>query len=186
MTVTQPGRHDLADVIDRLRNRLGPKRVTRLAARESHWPERAAFAVPPLRATDSTAGWRQARLRPLQLLNPPERLEAMEWDSGSIDGEQSHRSDEPALHPPSHQPSRDPRQEPYGDETTPPACFRWRRSDYRVLRAEGPERIEPEWWRSGSAEARDYFWVQDRAGRRFWIYRSRGAGAGWYLHGLFA
>ena len=68
-----------------------------------------------------------------------------------------------------------------------PRGFRWRRSDYRVLHAEGPERIEPEWWRAGSLHAaRDYFWVQDGAGRRFWIYQSRDAQRGWFMHGLFA
>jgi protein ImuB len=28
----------------------------------------------------------------------------------------------------------------------PPASFRWRHAAYRVARAEGPERIAPEWW----------------------------------------
>src|SRR5690606_4724404 len=28
----------------------------------------------------------------------------------------------------------------------PPLNFRWRRTMHRVLRAEGPERIAPEWW----------------------------------------
>jgi protein ImuB len=28
----------------------------------------------------------------------------------------------------------------------PPASFRWRHAAYRVARAEGPERIGPEWW----------------------------------------
>ncbi len=68
----------------------------------------------------------------------------------------------------------------------PPRGFRWRRSDYRVAQAEGPERIEPEWWRGNRQAARDYFWIQDAAGRRFWIYRNHGGGRRWYLHGLFA
>jgi protein ImuB len=77
--------------------------------------------------------------------------------------------------------------EPASDDGAPPRTFRWRRSDYRVMRAEGPERIEPEWWRGGARRAaRDYFWVQDTAGRRFWIYQSRSPKRGWYLHGLFA
>jgi protein ImuB len=68
----------------------------------------------------------------------------------------------------------------------PPARFRWRRVRHRVVRAEGPERIAPEWWlddrdRAG-APARDYFRVEDEAGRRYWLYR---AGGRWFLHGLF-
>ena len=46
----------------------------------------------------------------------------------------------------------------------PPMNFRWRRALYRVARAEGPERIAPEWWREqGSEEAptRDYFRIED-------------------------
>ena len=31
----------------------------------------------------------------------------------------------------------------------PPLHFRWRRALHRVARAEGPERIAPEWWREG-------------------------------------
>ncbi len=67
----------------------------------------------------------------------------------------------------------------------PPARFRWRRVRHEVVRAEGPERIVPEWWRDdpGQAEARDYFRVEDAAGRRYWLYR---AGRRWFLHGLFA
>ncbi len=62
--------------------------------------------------------------------------------------------------------------------------FRWRRIEHRIAEREGPERIAPEWWRTtGDQTARDYFWLQDEEGRRYWVYR---AGAGWYLHGLFA
>ena len=74
----------------------------------------------------------------------------------------------------------------------PPRHFRWRRVLYRVVRAEGPERIAPEWWLGGEAEepTRDYFRVEDEDGRRFWIYRHGLYGAAstprWYLHGLFA
>ena len=55
----------------------------------------------------------------------------------------------------------------------PPNQFRWRRVLYRVARAEGPERIAPEWWRSGKEDkpTRDYFRVEDEEGRRFWLYR---------------
>jgi protein ImuB len=72
----------------------------------------------------------------------------------------------------------------------PPARFIWRHQQHRVARAEGPERILPEWWSlegspcSGAQPlaARDYFRVEDEEGRRFWLFRSAGR---WYLHGLF-
>ena len=74
----------------------------------------------------------------------------------------------------------------------PPIRFRWRRLIHDVARAEGPERIAPEWWRDGSDEPmRDYYRVEDAEGRRFWLYRIGFYEAGndpprWFLHGLFA
>ncbi|MGF1641416.1 MAG: DNA polymerase Y family protein, partial [Rhodospirillales bacterium] len=78
----------------------------------------------------------------------------------------------------------------------PPALFRWRRVHYRVAAAEGPERIEPEWWREedepdpdGRTRVRDYYRVEDADGRRFWLYREGfyrpDRPPRWYLHGLF-
>ncbi len=73
-----------------------------------------------------------------------------------------------------------------------PRRFVWRRSVHDIARVEGPERIAPEWWRAPSkARLRDYYRVEDSAGRRFWIYREglagdgRGGAPAWYLHGLF-
>ena len=74
----------------------------------------------------------------------------------------------------------------------PPIRFRWRRLTHDVARAEGPERIAPEWWRDGSDEPmRDYYRVEDAQGHRFWLYRigfyeAETAPPRWYLHGLFA
>ncbi len=74
----------------------------------------------------------------------------------------------------------------------PPIRFRWRRLTHDVARAEGPERIAPEWWRDGSDEPmRDYYRVEDVQGRRFWLYRTGfyeadSAPPRWFLHGLFA
>ena len=73
-----------------------------------------------------------------------------------------------------------------------PRRFTWRRGVHDIARVEGPERIAPEWWRErATARLRDYYRVEDGAGRRFWIYREGVAGDGrggapeWYLHGLF-
>lgn len=68
--------------------------------------------------------------------------------------------------------------------------FRWRRVEHPLVRSIGPERIAPEWWRENAGESRDYYRVEDRAGRRFWIYREAPhlptPAPAWYLHGLFA
>ncbi|HIP77501.1 MAG TPA: DNA polymerase Y family protein, partial [Kiloniellaceae bacterium] len=48
------------------------------------------------------------------------------------------------------------------------------------------ERLLGEWWqidpKLGDEPPRDYFRVEDRDGRRYWLYRSAG---NWFLHGLF-
>jgi protein ImuB len=74
----------------------------------------------------------------------------------------------------------------------PPVMFRWRRVVHRVARAEGPERIAPEWWRDGAPDdgsLRDYYRVEDTAGGRYWLYREGlyrdGAAPSWFLHGVF-
>ena len=73
-----------------------------------------------------------------------------------------------------------------------PRRFVWRRGVHDIARAEGPERIAPEWWRQpSSARLRDYYRVEDAEGRRYWIYREGLAGDGrggapcWFIHGLF-
>jgi protein ImuB len=76
----------------------------------------------------------------------------------------------------------------------PPRLFRWRGALHRVRRAEGPERIAPEWWlapfeTAGLLPARDYYRVEDEAGARFWLFRAGPYGGEtpprWWLHGLF-
>ena len=79
----------------------------------------------------------------------------------------------------------------------PPARFRWRKKSHDVLRAEGPERIAPDWARldpeqlGPEAPTRDYYRVEDVEGRRFWLFRRGlyergGETPRWFLHGLFA
>ena len=72
----------------------------------------------------------------------------------------------------------------------PPLRFRWRRAMHEIARAEGPERIAAEWWRRDAA-TRDYYRLEDAAGRRFWVFRDGLYGIEterprWFLHGVFA
>ena len=74
-----------------------------------------------------------------------------------------------------------------------PRLFRWRGAVHEITRAEGPERIAPEWWREkGGARLRDYYRIEDSSGRRYWIYRrgiagdGRGGAPEWFLQGLCA
>ncbi len=75
----------------------------------------------------------------------------------------------------------------------PPVMFRWRSALHRVQAASGPERIAHEWWRrsdpSDDERFRDYYYVEDQLGGRFWLFRTSLPGAArpvrWYMHGLF-
>ena len=74
-----------------------------------------------------------------------------------------------------------------------PRRFRWRGEVHEIARAEGPERIAPEWWRERSTvRLRDYYRIEDATGRRYWLYRhgvigdGRGGAPEWFIQGLFA
>jgi protein ImuB len=60
-----------------------------------------------------------------------------------------------------------------------------------VAWADGPERIEPEWWHDATAHSgRDYHRVELRSGARLWIGRAKARRpdrpARWFLHGYLA
>lgn len=68
----------------------------------------------------------------------------------------------------------------------PPFRLRLGRIWQRVLRAEGPERIEPEWWRDRPDRLpRDYYRVELDSGVRLWVCRAgpMGPQGRWVLHG---
>ena len=79
-----------------------------------------------------------------------------------------------------------------------PARFTWRRVRRRVVKAEGPERLSPEWWRvdppgASPARTRDYYRVEDAEGRRYWLYREglyaredTDRPPSWWMQGMFA
>ena len=138
---------------DRLGNRLGADSVVRFAPCASYLPERAVRAFSPLAARESAKPdstidieipWTRGMPRPLCLFLRPEPIDAVA---------------------------------PVPDD--PPVLFRWRKQLHRIAWAEGPERLGTEWWREAGLSAmpeslrtRDYFRVEDTAGRRFWLYRN--------------
>ena len=88
-----------------------------------------------------------------------------------------------------------------------PRQFTWRRVQRRVVKAEGPERLGPEWWRPTDAlkpvRTRDYYRLEDDQGRRYWLFREglharedldldpetqeeRERHPTWWMHGVFA
>jgi protein ImuB len=71
----------------------------------------------------------------------------------------------------------------------PPMIFRYKNKIHKIKKADGPERIEQEWWIQ-EGEHRDYYSVEDEDGCRYWIFRL-GHYTGdkrnqWFLHGFFA
>jgi len=71
----------------------------------------------------------------------------------------------------------------------PPMLFRYKGKLHKIKKADGPERIEQEWWLQ-EGEHRDYYNVEDEDGCRYWLFRS-GHYTGdkrnqWFIHGFFA
>lgn len=71
----------------------------------------------------------------------------------------------------------------------PPMLFRYKGEVHLLKKADGPERIEREWWIE-NGEHRDYYYVEDEQGRRYWLFRlghyQEDCSPNWYLHGFFA
>lgn len=196
----------LAALSDRICAKLGEGSVTITTPFESYLPERAERQ--DVFRGDVPGGPERLAImgsRPIRLLQTPERVEAL---AEVPDG--------------------------------PPLRFVWRRVMRKVVRADGPERISPEWWtytapldaapspegasrkwltpkfdpRADAAliaktrkdleqedigevvttrpRARDYYRLEDEAGRRYWLFREglygdgRGGPPSWYMHGFFA
>ena len=142
----------LSELIDRLAGRVGKNSIHRYVPDEHYWPERSFKSAISLH-DKTTAAWRTDKLRPLQLLRIPERIEVTA---------------------------------PIPDY--PPMLFRYKGKVYKIIRADGPERIEQEWWIQ-EGQHRDYYRVEVEEGHRYWIFRSGhydDKTFKWYVHGFFA
>jgi protein ImuB len=71
----------------------------------------------------------------------------------------------------------------------PPMSFRYKGKLHKIIKADGPERIEQEWWLQ-QGRHRDYYYVEDEEGCRYWLFRSGHYSAEknyqWFIHGFFA
>jgi len=70
----------------------------------------------------------------------------------------------------------------------PPMNFIYEGTLHKVRKADGPERIEREWWIDTSLH-RDYYCVEDEDGLRYWLFRLGHYDEGepkWFIHGFFA
>jgi len=69
----------------------------------------------------------------------------------------------------------------------PPMLFIYKGLRHEVKKADGPERIEQEWWLQ-HGQYRDYYCVEDQHGARYWLFRSGDYDSGnvkWFIHGFF-
>jgi protein ImuB len=70
----------------------------------------------------------------------------------------------------------------------PPMLFRHRGKVHTIIKADGPERIEQEWWLQ-QGQHRDYYRVEDEDGYRYWLFRLGhydDETFQWFIHGFFA
>lgn len=181
---------DFEGLIGRIGARLGEAAVLRPEPAESHWPERAAVMRPAGEASNKGLGRRSG---PARDATAP---------SAAIPDLQAPRPLRLLADP-------EPVEASFEVPDGVPLHFRWRRALHIVRRFEGPERIAPEWWRDEDGRSRDYYRIEDEAGRRYWLFRegthglarpsipgdpqaeeaARGGPKGlpaWYLHGIFA
>nr|WP_313791090.1 DNA polymerase Y family protein [Neorhizobium turbinariae] len=162
-TADNNGEVPLADFVDRVSARLGAGCLQVARLKHSHVPERAEVFIPAI-ATWSSEDRAEELLTFFPNADRPLRL---------------FRHPEPVEAIAATVPDG------------PPQRFRWRRILHQVVRAEGPERISPEWWFDPeNAQERDYFRLESDAGRRFWVFRRGhylpGNAPTWHVHGIFA
>ena len=193
------GDHDgkLSGLLDRLGNRFGFDRVARPAPRSSWLPERAVGKSALLVSSTASlaaavAGWPEGRWHSGEDRPVAGRGAAVAgWPEGRRRPLRLLSPPERVEVPVEPSPGR------------PPARFRRGGRMHCTRFAEGPERIESEWWRE-AAPPRDYYLVEDESGRRWWLFReaarpasdgtSRNDAPGdrsddaprWFLHGVFA
>ena len=71
----------------------------------------------------------------------------------------------------------------------PPMLFRYKGILHKIVKADGPERIEQEWWLQ-QGQHRDYYYVEDEQGHRYWLFRlghyDTASSYQWFIHGFFA
>lgn len=159
------------NLVDKLGARLGTDRVQRFAAADTHIPERSFGLL-----AQAAGGGDAPSFLPAVGDTPPDSETTVAVLTRPIVLFERPEQVEAVAEVPDGAPIR----------------FRWRRTLYRIVRSEGPERIACEWWRDGrGGHSRDYFRVEDEEGHRFWIFRQglferETHHPKWFMHGLFA
>jgi protein ImuB len=172
------GQEELDRLVERLRIRLGQEALVAVQPVESHVPERAyregkegsGFRVQTS-ASSVEPGSGKTKKRGTGALSFPEPY--------ALNPEPSHRP----LHLLPMPCELRVMVRPSHDRDGAPVAFTLEGESYRIVHAVGPERIAGAWW-LGNDKTRDYFDVEDEAGRRWWLFRVLQSSK-WYLHGTF-
>ncbi len=145
------GDNSIAQLLDRLQNKIGTHKITRYLPDAHYWPERSVKIANSL-LEKATQQW-QLKPRPFFLLAQPEQIQVTA---------------------------------PIPDY--PPMLFKHKNILHKITKADGPERIEQEWWLQEGLH-RDYYCVEVESGNRYWVFRAGHYDAtqkvAWYLHGYF-
>lgn len=158
---------ELATLIARLSNRMGPQSVTTVDIQTDPRPEHAVVLTPVIASADSEKRILQSE-HVLQQLTEPD-----------TDPMQNIERTFP-------RPLRllaTPQQILDRDQETPPERILVRGHQRRIVELRGPERIQTAWWTDLPCH-RDYYRAITETGGEFWIFRELQTGI-WYLHGLF-
>jgi protein ImuB len=160
----------LALLIDRLSNRLGPAAVASAQLLPDAQPEYAC-RYEPLTGQMGATGSASVRKKASGI--------RARKKSAAIGSSAQSLKERPLLLEPNPIPLAVLSVVPNG----PPIRFHWQGAWQRVAKTWGPERIETGWWR-GRQIHRDYYRVETTAAHRFWLFR-HGDGK-WFSHGIFA
>jgi protein ImuB len=174
------GRRQVAQLVDRLSNRLGREAVVRAVPRHEAQPE-FAFRYEPLAGVLPGKSAASEGVRRLFRRKPSIAISAAAGRkmSQTSAGERSWKFLPRPLRLENEPIPLDVLSVvPEG----PPIQFHLH-GCHRVAQVWGPERIQTGWWRGRYVE-RDYYRIETATGIRFWLFR-RLSDAKWFLHGVF-
>ena len=159
---------ELATLIARLSNRMGPQSVSTVRIQADPRPEHSLVLDPVIANADSTERAPQSE-HILQRLTEPD-------PDASKHSERTLPRPLRLLATPQQIAGRD-------CEVRPPERISAGGQQRRIVELQGPERIQTAWWTDKPCH-RDYFRAITETGSQLWIYRDLQTGI-WYLHGLF-
>ena len=159
---------ELATLIARLSNRMGPQSVSVLRIQADPRPEHAILPAPVIASADSTVRAPQSE-HLLQRLTEPD-------PDAMLNTERTLPRALRLLATPQQIAGRD------SDQRAPERISVLGQPN-RIIELHGPERIQTAWWTDAPCH-RDYYRAVIEASGQLWIFRDLLTG-GWFLQGLF-